>query len=153
MTTSGNFPEDTIFFRQIHPGGFNDQILGKNNFQGRNDPERLTPQGSVDTSYFAVSLDIEHASNNAQQSYERHIARKLESTGVITLTKGEITSLGLSVEPRVRQDNPYHWHIIFPEDKNKASTHKKLRDRAIPRGWAYAPPWVLPISLIAKPSS
>ena len=153
MTTTPDLSEATIFFKQIHPDHFKEQLLWKSDFQGKNDPECLTPEGTVDTSYFAISVDVEHPDNSAQQSYERYVGRGSKSTGVVGVTKAEISSLGLALESKPRKENRFHWHIVFPESKNTQSTHKKLRGFATLRGWVYVPTGTLQIRQTDKPLS
>lgn len=153
MTTAATPRDNTLFFRNIHPCHFKYQTLQSRDFRGRNDPERLTPEGSVDTSYFAMSVDIEDPKNSAKQSYDRYLSQGRRTTGVIGLTRSEITSLGLALEPRPIPDNPFHWHLVFPEDKNKRDTHGELLGFASKRGWLYSPPDVLPIKQIQKPGN
>ena len=153
MTTAATPQENTMFFRQIHPCHFKDQTLQSRDFRGKNDPEELTPQGNIDVSYLAFSVDIEDPRNNAKQSYDRYLSQGRQTTGVVGLTQSEITSLGLTLAPRLKTDNKFHWHVVFPEGKNKRDTHGKLLGFASKRGWLYAPPDVDPIRQIQKPSN
>ena len=153
MTTAATPEDDTLFFRQIHPCHFKDQTLQSRDFKGKNDREKLTPEGDVDTSYFAFSVDIENPENNAEQSYDRYLSQGRKTTGVVGLTRSEITSVGLTLEPLSRTENIFHWHVVFPEGKNTRDTHGKLLGFASKRGWLHAPPDVPPIRQIQKPSN
>jgi hypothetical protein len=153
VTTSANPQANTLFFRQIHPCHFKDQTLQSRDFKGKNDPEKLTLGGTVDTTYFAISVDIEDPQNSARQSYDRYLRQRRRTTGVVGLTMSEITSLGLTLTARPTLENDFHWHVVFPEGKNNRGTQGKLLGFASTRGWLYAPANVHPIKPVTKPAN
>ena len=153
MTTSTNPANYILFFRQIPSEHFQDQGIRSNDFKGQNDPERLTDDGSMDTDYFAISVDIQVPWNDAQRSFERYTQHGLSSTGVVGLTFDEIVSLNLILEHDPKPGNPYHWHIVFPQGTNTRGTHRKLSRFAAERNWCYALEGVLPIIPPAKPQN
>ena len=149
MTSSTNPADNILLFRQIHPDFFLSQTLQARSFKGQNDRERFTEQGKVDTEYFAISVDIQTPFYNPRQSFERYRRNGLRTAGVVGLTIGEVRALGLATEPKPRPENPHHWHIVLPREKNKRKTQVILLELASTRNWLYAPIGVLTIKLPA----
>ena len=151
MSSSPDPVYNILFFRQIHPDFFVSQTLQTRSFKGQNDPEQLTEQGTIDTEYFAISVDIRTPFYNARQSFERYQRNGWTTTGAVGLSWGEIAGLGLTLEPKPRPDNPHHWHIVLPPPKNKRKTHVSLKEFASIHNWLYAPTGVSDIILPAEP--
>ena len=143
--------DNILFCRQIHPEFFKSQTLQTRCFKGQKDPERLTPDGTPDTEYLALSVDIQTPFYNARQSFCRYWRNGRKTTGGVGFTFAEIMHLGLSLEYKPLPNNPHHWHIVFPRDKNTRKTHVKLLELASTRNWLYAPEDTLPINVPAKP--
>ena len=152
MTDRTNPRYQRIFFRQINPQLFRNQLLQSNNFQARTDPHRLTPQGTPDLDYLGISVDIHVAWNDAKSSFDRYLRAGGATTGVVGISSREIESLDLTLRHVPYIGNPFHWHIVVPKDKNTKRIRDWLRAFASDRGWLYARAGVDTIVPPAKPA-
>lgn len=145
MNDRTNPRDNRLFFRQINPQLFRNQLLQSNNFQARPDPHRLNPDGTPDREYLAISVDIHVAWNNAKSSFDRYLRAGGATTGVVGILSREVESLGLTLRHVPYIGNPFHWHIVVPRDRNTRPVRNDLRAFASGRGWLYAPDGVADI--------